>query len=310
LLKHKLSPATDVSVKAWTKDAGLAQNYVDLLEALCLAALNTPADKASALSFQSVLNETFQGPSGSTDLLIPALNLELVFPAPAKAYLSRKNAKVSSPEKINCLNLGANNQISEVLSEASTSAASAVVLATPPHISRQLMNTLPACESLCQQIAQLEYEPITTVYLKYAKECRIPEHMIGLKNTMAEWVFDRDVCGQPGMIAAVISSSGKHMDKESKDLSLIVIDELARLFPDWPTPTSSWVIREKRATFSCTPEANQIRPGVQTAIDNLFLTGDYLLTDTLYLPATLETTIRNAKACAQEVINYLNTVSA
>ena len=39
---------------------------------------------------------------------------------------------------------------------------------------------------------------------------------------------------------------------------------------------------------------------------NLFLTGDYVVNDDDYLPATLETAIRNAKACAEEVIKYLN----
>lgn len=306
LLKQPLANKPDLTVSDWINNADLPANYVSLLEALCLAALNTPASKASALSFQNVLNQTFQGTSGSTDLLIPALNLGQVFPAPAKTYLASNNARVLFPQKVSCLSLDDGNLVADVLSESHTHSASTVVLATPPHISRQLMDTIPACTNLCEQIGQLEYEPITTVYLKYTDECQIPELMIGLSNTIAEWVFDRRVCDQPGMMAVVISSSGKHMEKEPKDLSLAVIDELARLFPDWPTPNASWVIREKRATFSCTPAANKIRPGVKTPVGNLFLSGDYLLTDDLYLPATLETAIRNAKACAREVINYLN----
>ncbi|MCK5335462.1 MAG: amine oxidase, partial [Gammaproteobacteria bacterium] len=104
----------------------------------------------------------------------------------------------------------------------------------------------------------------------------------------------------------VISCSDKHSNLENKDLSLAIRNELAVVFPDWPKPSASWVIREKRATFLCTPEANHHRPDCITPVENLFLSGDYLVTDKLFLPATLETSIRNAKACAEEVVNYLN----
>ncbi|MDH5393816.1 MAG: hydroxysqualene dehydroxylase HpnE [Gammaproteobacteria bacterium] len=305
LLKKQLTAAEDRSVEDWLKNAGLPHAYLSLLNALCLAAMNTPAEKASALSFQNVLNETFNGKNGSTDLLIPAVNLGHVLPLPASLYLNKKQASILQPKKVTAL-VKEHNKATQVITEDQHFHAAAVVLATPPHISRQLLKPFQECNELCHHLEQFRYEPITTVYLRYNESCQIPEDLFGLTATLSEWVFDRRVCEQPGMIAVVISSNGRHMDLDNKALSLIIRNELAVLFPDWPRPAASWVIREKRATFSCTPEINQHRPGVSTAIDNLFLSGDYLVTDGLYLPATLETAIRNAKACAQEVLNYLN----
>jgi uncharacterized protein with NAD-binding domain and iron-sulfur cluster len=56
------------------------------------------------------------------------------------------------------------------------------------------------------------------------------------------------------------------------------------------------VIREKRATFSASPENEGSRPGPMTAAKNLFLAGDW--TDT-GLPATIEGAIRSGQTCAR-----------
>ena len=59
----------------------------DLIEPLCVAALNTPAAQASATVFLRVLRDAlFSGP-GSADLLLPRVSLGELFPAPALAWL-------------------------------------------------------------------------------------------------------------------------------------------------------------------------------------------------------------------------------
>lgn len=305
VLNQPLDSKTDRTVAAWLEHAGLPDNFVLFLDALCLAALNTPAAKASALNFQNALKQTFNGPNGSTDLLIPAVNLGNVLPAPARQYLSSRNAVILSPKKVSHIQKH-NYLVTQVIADSTGIEPSAVVLATPPHITSQLLKSFEVCTDLCHHLDQLRYEPITTVYLRYNEDCVIPENMIGLTGTHTQWVFDRRLCEQPGMIAVVISSQGPHMDMDNKQLSLVIRNELAVLFPDWPQPNASWVIREKRATFSCTPASNKHRPEPVTPMKNLFLAGDYLVTNNEYLPATLETAIRNAKACAEEVVNYLN----
>ncbi len=305
LLKKPLTLENDTTVSEWLTEANLAAPFVLFLDSLCIAAMNTHITEASALNFQNVLNQTFNGPKGSTDLLIPAVNLGNVFPTPARLYLGKQQANILNPVKVTHLQEGG-GFIKQVMTDEQNIEASAVVLATPAHITTQFLKPFESCNELCHHLDQFRYEPITTVYLRYNADCQIPENMVGLINTTSQWIFDRRLCEQPGMIAVVISSKGPHMDMDNKDLSLVIRNELAVLFPDWPKPNASWVIREKRATISCTPESNQHRPGCDTPIKNLFLAGDYLVTNNEYLPATLETAIRNAKACAEEVVNYLN----
>ena len=123
--------------------------------------------------------------------------------------------------------------------------------------------------------------------------------MEGMSGTIAQWLFDRRACGQEGVIGAVISGSGPHMEMDNQTLTRQIAAELAARHPNWPAPLESLVIREKRATFRCEVGINSRRPANATALTNLWLAGDY--TDTGY-PATLEGAVRSGVQCAREII--------
>ncbi len=64
----------------------------DLIEPLCVAALNTPAQEASAQVFLRVLHDAlFAGP-GAADLLLPRVPLGALLPEPAAAWLAARGA--------------------------------------------------------------------------------------------------------------------------------------------------------------------------------------------------------------------------
>ena len=64
----------------------------ELIDPLCVAALNTPAGDASARVFLRVLKDAlFAGP-GSADLLMPRVSLGAAFPAPALRWLANEGA--------------------------------------------------------------------------------------------------------------------------------------------------------------------------------------------------------------------------
>ena len=92
------------------------------------------------------------------------------------------------------------------------------------------------------------------------------------------------------------------MELENEQLVEQISKELSLLYPDWPAPTDSMVIREKRATFHCSANINQLRPENRTTIQGLWLAGDY--TNTGY-PATLEGAVRSGLQCAREIIDEL-----
>ena len=123
--------------------------------------------------------------------------------------------------------------------------------------------------------------------------------MTGLIGTTAQWIFDRGLYGQPGLMAAVISSDGPHMQWDNETLCLKIINEIANVFPDWPEPEQSFVIREKRATFLCRTGINAIRPATITPVSGCLLAGDFTATD---YPATLEGAVHSGIKAAHHII--------
>ncbi len=172
-----------------------------------------------------------------------------------------------------------------------------VICAVAPHRAADLLADIPALSTARQQIEALQYEPIHSIYLQFGSRVHLPLPMIGLTDSPAQWLFDREViCGQRGLIGAVISASEEHVGEAQEALAQRVVADLAKNFG--PLPPLQWhrVIAEKRATFSCTPDL--ARPAGITACKNFFLAGDYTAGD---YPATIEAAVRSGRACAAAV---------
>ena len=149
-------------------------------------------------------------------------------------------------------------------------------------------------------VRQFHYQPIYSVFLQYPRETRLPGAMVGMREGLVQWAFDRGrLCNQSGMIGVVISASGPHQSLAQNELARRSHDQLAQAYglrePQW-----TQVIAEKRATFACVPGLQ--RPANATAVEGLFLAGDY--TDSPY-PATLEAAVRSGSQCAQHILELI-----
>lgn len=173
-----------------------------------------------------------------------------------------------------------------------------VICALPPHHVGTFLQAHPPLKDTVERVAALAYQPITSVYLQFERALPLPAPMLGLTNATAHWLFNRDaLCGQRGLIGAVISAAGAHQTLTHDQLAQQVHAELAARFG--PLPSLVWhrVIREKRATFSAVPGVR--RPAQRTALPGLWLAGDYTAGD---YPATLEAAVRSGIACAQGIL--------
>jgi uncharacterized protein with NAD-binding domain and iron-sulfur cluster len=125
----------------------------------------------------------------------------------------------------------------------------------------------------------------------------MPQAMTGFDGGTIQWVFDRgDLNGDKGLLAAVISARGAHQSASQEEVAGAIHAELAAYLPKLPQPLWSRIIAEKRATFSCRPGV--ARPGNQTAVDHLYLAGDYTASE---YPATLESAVRSGVLAARLV---------
>lgn len=259
---------------------------------LCLAALNTPPQRASAQIFVNVLRDAFFGERDDSRLLLPRVDLGQLFPEPAARFIAAQGGEIRLSQRIQQVSATENGF--SLQSEHGVAHFKQVICAVPPFRVRDLLGSFPSLQSVLAQIDALQYQPIYTVYLQYAASLRLPFPMLGISNAMSQWVFDRGaLSNQPGLMAVVISAEGAH---EALPHAVLAEQAARELHVQLGFPAqASWsqVIAEKRATFTCAPSLS--RPDNVTPIPGLFLAGDYTAGE---YPATLESAVRSGIQCA------------
>lgn len=262
-------------------------------EPLCVAALNTPGERADAAVFARVLRDALLRRRADSDFLVPAADLSAVLPEPALTWLGERGTRLLLGRRVAGLaRTGAGWKVdaAEVAEPFDL-----VVCATAPHEAAALLGPVEGLGPLAARLASIAHEPITTVYLQYATRVRLPHPLVALENAPAQWLFDREALGGArGLVAAVISASHAEAALDQEVLGTRVHREVERLAGPLEAPRWTKVITEKRATFSCTPGA--FRPPAATGLEGLALAGDY--TEGPY-PATLEGAVASGLRAAR-----------
>lgn len=266
-----------------------------LWEPLCLAALNTPVAIASAQVFLNVLRDSLAAGRAASDLLLPASDFSSLFPDPAARFVESRGGRILRATRVAGLEkVGAGWTVAGAETHGPYDQ---LILAVAPYHLPRLLAPHPEFAALIEQIAGLCWQPIVTAYLQYPASVRLPFPMAGLDGGHAQWLFDRGaLCGQPGMLAAVISGEGPYQALGHAELAAAIHGEIGRLLPGLPPPRRHWVIEEKRATFACTPGLR--RPETATARADVWLAGDYVAGD---YPATLEGAVRSGTHASRRV---------
>jgi len=304
LLNTKIN--NDYSVSDWLSQAKLPASYTkNLLEPVCLAALTTHPQQASAKAFQNVLQQTFNAPASFTDLLIPTTDLSQVFPDLAEQFILQHGGEIKTRCKVQALQTD-NKNINSITANDETIRFDQIILATPANVSAKLLANIPACKKTAEQIKQLTYEPVSTLYLQFKHCVSLPYPMLGIVNGTAEWVFERSLSGHDDVLAVVISAQGAHLQMPETALVKTVYTELSNTIENLPELLNSKLIIEKRASFQCHPHVDKYRPGIHTNLSNLKLCGDYVYIEqnnSPGLPSTLEGALRSGVECAQLIIS-------
>jgi squalene-associated FAD-dependent desaturase len=266
-----------------------------LWQPLCVAALNTPPERASAQVFLNVLRDGLGATRAASDLLLARSDLSALFPEPAAEYVRTHGGSVHAGASVTAMKR--DDTRLTLSTRSGDTHHEQVVCAVSPHRAAALLADVPELAAPVATIRAMRYQPIYSVYLQLAEPCSLPAPMLGLSG-MAQWVFDREaLCGQRGLIAAVISAQGPHQGMTQDALAAAVWEELQCELG--PLPALAWhrVIAEKRATFECTPGLE--RPRTRTALPDVHLAGDYTAGD---YPATIEGAVRSGIAAARQVL--------
>jgi squalene-associated FAD-dependent desaturase len=293
--------ATDYQLDADCTVAALLDRHAQrgslrrhLWEPLCLAALNTLPANASAQIFANVLRDSLGGGRADTDLLLPAADLDRLFPLAAAGFIRARGGEIRLSTCV--------EHIDDELTIAGET-FDRIILATAPQHAAAFLAQRSETANIAAMLASYAYEPIGTVYVGYPPTLKLPFPMLGLdsgaKENLGQWVFDRaPLGGPPGVMSFVLSARGAWDERDNDALAATLHTELeAALQTSLPPPLWHQVIRERRATFSCRPDLP--RPPAKTAHRGLWLAGDYVCAG---YPATLEGAVRSGVAAALGVL--------
>ena len=261
-----------------------------LIEPLCISALNTAPEKASAQVFLRIMRDVlFSVPSGSR-LLLPRVDLSALFPDAAARWLQQHGSQIKLGQRVGSIQTHGERWL--VRDEPfdtvalATSAPHAAQLIddcakdVPQSIAKKMLHW-------AQITAALQHEAIATVYA-WAPQASLPQAMLALRSSAlqpAQFVFDRGQLGGPaGLLAFVVSAA----QGERATLQAQVLAQAHAQLGLALQPVKTVV--EKRATFACTPGLQ--RPPIAIA-PCLLACGDYVAGP---YPATLEGAVRSASA--------------
>ncbi len=288
---------------------------------LCIAALNTPPERASAQVFLNVLRDSLGAKRAASDMLLPRTDLSTLFPEHASQFVQAHGGEVLCGRTVKKIRRSASAgwtlDIANGGADRQLEGYDAVIVATGAETAAGLLAGLvaglPAASGGVEDTPALpsfNYEPITTCYLQYDAGLRLPRPFFALRDepeagNWGQFVFDRGQLNadQAGLLAVVVSVSNEAIALGSEALAAAIANQLAQSLdmPALATPLWQQVISEKRATFSCTP--GLVRPPNQTAVPGLWIAGDYTAGD---YPATLEAAVRSGTQAATEAALQLS----
>ena len=261
--------------------------WQDLIEPLCVSALNTPAHQASARVFLRVLKDAVFGPPGSADLLLPRQDLGTLFPQAAVTWLEAHGAICKLGLRIASLNA---NDAQTTTWQIADSNFDHVIVATPAWEASHLL--MPLDPRWSKIASALTYEAIATVYVQAPEHFKLPQAMLSLSSNAdapAQFVFDRGQMmltqNTPGLMAFVISASQDDKATLERKIMHQAQEVFRTLKLEMQGPEDFSIVQtviEKRATFACTPQLS--RPH-GAPLKGLTVCGDYVAGP---YPATLE----------------------
>ena len=271
--------------------SGLTARVLEqLIEPLCVSALNTPPARSSGQVFLRVVRDALFGKGhgrwGGSNLLLPRVDLGRLFPHAAGQWLADRGARVELGQRVQDIAPQGRSW------QVDGTAFDAVLLACPPWEADRLVRSAGVdADAWLQRTAALTHEAIATVYASGGP--RLPLPMLALHSSAtapAQFVFDRGQLGGPaGLLAFVVSAS----PRERGVLQQQVLAQANAL--GWSGLTPVQTVVERRATFACIP--GLLRPGMSVA-PGLLACGDYVQGP---YPATIEGAVRSALAACHRL---------
>lgn len=305
----RIEPAiAALTVHQWLDSLGQSEENKNYLwDIIAIGSLNDDPKEVSALLFYRVLRSAFLGKKENASLLVPRVGLSALFADPSIEYIRSRQGEIMLGCGVDESLLDGSRMAGVRCSDGHIREASAFISAVPWYTASPLFSN--AAGRLGWVVnGHLQSSPIVTINLWFDRIV-MDQEFVALLESRVHWVFNKSkIYGQQTStrqyLSLVISGAGSLVNQSSEELVRAALDDLQKYLPRTKTANvvHSLVLKEKRATFSPRPDAEQHRPASETPISNLFLAGDW--TNTGY-PATIEGAVLSGRRAAESVAKFL-----
>jgi squalene-associated FAD-dependent desaturase len=257
-----------------------------LWEPFATAVMNTGPRDAAARPVGRALLQTFGlGERGCRAWLATA-GLSAAFADPMLRHLTRRGADIRLGWRLARIRFAANTVTALEFDDERVALTpnERMVLAVPHHVAGTLLPglDLPIGDSA---IVNAHYRLDGAATLPGGKP------LLGVVGSTAQWLIARG-----DVVSVTVSDGGTLVDRSADDLLDLLWSDVGRVLGIAEPRPPARLIKERRATFTQTPENQRRRQATTTPLRNLFMAGDWTATG---LPATIEGAVRSGLAAAR-----------
>ena len=301
--------APDRAAGPWLRQLHQTPRLIDRVwRPLTLASLNTPLDEASAQAVAIVLRDSLGAAAPASEMWLPRSDLSAALPEAVERSLQKAGGEVRRNHRVDLARRSDHGWTLAVRAggdHVSLSVDALVYAAPAAQLQRVFGLHTEALRQTLRMIERFRYQPITTIYLKYAPdEPRLPALFNALEDNVlhghyGQWAFNRGAldAANRGVLAVVISCGGVEEEPTLDALCKAVARQMCDVYR-LPAPRAARAIIERRATLACVPDLE--RPAQSTSLPRLALAGDWTASE---YPCTLETAVRSGAAAAAWVVS-------
>jgi squalene-associated FAD-dependent desaturase len=280
----------EITVKHWLENENQNPNIVkSFWEILCVGALNTNLEKASAFVFYDVLIQIFFKNNFATTIILPKYGLSESIINPALLFIEKNGGTIVPSESVKEI-VVKNQKVVSIKSDKDIyDNFDYVISAIPLYALEKIIPINKLDIDL-----ELEYSTILNIHI-WLNENKLQEKFYGLLDSPLHWIFVKE-----NHINIVISDADYLVDKSKEEIIKLVIYELTQYTNVKEENILQYkIIKEKRATFVPGVSTIDKRPNSKTSIKNLFLAGDWTNTG---LPSTIESAVKSGRIAAELIL--------
>jgi squalene-associated FAD-dependent desaturase len=294
----------------WLRRHGQTERTIERYWATVLvSALNERLDRMDVGHARKVFIDGFLRNRDGYRMELPLVPLGELYGSRLEAWLATRDVEVRLTTGVRSVDFDAEGVVSGVTLRSGQSIPSEfVVLAVPfDRVASLLGEGARARLPSLDRLDEFQASPITGVHLWFDREVCPVDHVVTV-GRLVQWVFNhtnlqgrRSTEGRGQYLQVVISASYDLVTMDNAAIKDAVLADLEAIWPEAKEAVlERWrVVTEHGATFAVRPGIEAIRPPQRTAIDGLFLAGDW--TDTGW-PATMEGAVRSGYKAAEAIL--------